>query len=148
MEWVSAIEFWHWWVLAVAFVILEIFTVGIVFFCLAIGAVAAGLLVLIVPGADWKIQLVVFAVGAMAVAPAWKLYQKRRPAPETDQPALNRRGTQYVGRTFTLEQAVVNGQGKLKIDDTIWKVEGEDLPEGAQVKVTGVEGTVLEIERA
>jgi membrane protein implicated in regulation of membrane protease activity len=55
---------------------------------------------------------------------------------------------QYVGRDFTLAAPVVNGQGKLSIDDTIWKVEGEDLPEGTQVRVVGVDGTILRIERA
>ena len=99
-------------------------------------------------GLDWKVQLIVFAVSAVAVALGWRAYRKRRPAAETDQPALNRRGTQYVDRHFTLEEPIVNGQGKLRIDDTIWKIQGEDLPEGTKVRVAGVDGTLLRIERA
>jgi hypothetical protein len=39
---------------------------------------------------------------------------------ESDQPKLNRRGEQYVGRTFTLEEPIVNGHGKIRVDDSTW----------------------------
>ena len=148
MEWLGEIEFWHWWVAAVVFITIEIFTVGAVFLWLSVAAAVTGFVLLAAPGLDWKIQLIVFAVSAVAVALGWRAYRKRRPAAETDQPALNRRGTQYVDRHFTLEEPIVNGQGKLRIDDTIWKIEGEDLPEGTKVRVAGVDGTLLRIERA
>ena len=68
---------------------------------------------------------------------------------ETDLPTLNRRGEQYVGRHFTLEEAIVNGQGKIRVDDSTWKIEGpEDLPAGSQVQVIAVAGTVLKVEAA
>jgi membrane protein implicated in regulation of membrane protease activity len=47
---------------------------------------------------------------------------------------------------FTLSEAIVNGTGKIHVDDTMWKVDGADLPEGTQVRVTGVAGTVLTVE--
>jgi membrane protein implicated in regulation of membrane protease activity len=31
---------------------------------------------------------------------------------------------------FTLVQLIINGTGKLVVDDTTWKIEGEDLPAG------------------
>jgi len=34
------------------------------------------------------------------------------------------------------------------VGDTRWKIEGDDLPAGSKVVVTGVEGTVLKVERA
>ncbi len=58
---------------------------------------------------------------------------------------LNRRGAQYVGRLFTLEQPIVNGVGKLRVDDTTWKIIGEDCPVGTRVRVSGVESTVLKV---
>ncbi len=75
----------------------------------------------------------------------WRTYQLRYPT-ETDQPALNRRGEQYVGRVITLDNAIVNRTGKVRLDDTSWKVEGDDLPAGARVKVVGVDGVVLRVE--
>ena len=67
---------------------------------------------------------------------------------ETDRPLLNQRGAQYVGRQFHLDEPIVNGHGKIKVDDSIWKVHGPDCPEGARVTVTGVDGTVLVVAPA
>lgn len=66
----------------------------------------------------------------------------------SDQPDLNRRGAQYIGRTVLLEEAIVAGRGKVRLGDTLWPVEGADAPAGRQVKVTAVRGTVLVVEPA
>ena len=42
----------------------------------------------------------------------------------------------------------MNGQGKITVDDSTWKIEGDDLPAGTKIQVTGVEGTVLKVESA
>lgn len=65
---------------------------------------------------------------------------------QTDAPTLNRRGQQYVGRVFTLSEAIVNGVGKIKVDDTLWKVKGKDTEVGKRVRVTEVDGVVLLVE--
>jgi hypothetical protein len=64
----------------------------------------------------------------------------------TDRPWLNRRGQQYVGRQFTLAEAIVDGRGKLRVSDTMWKVRGPDLPAGSHIRVTGVDGATLTVE--
>ncbi|MCG8379509.1 MAG: NfeD family protein, partial [Proteobacteria bacterium] len=58
----------------------------------------------------------------------------------------NRRGEQYVGRIFTLEEPIVNGVGKVKVDDSTWKVMGVDMPAGTKVRVLSVDGTILNVE--
>ena len=147
MPFLGQVEFWHWWVVGIVFVVLETFAPGIVFLWMGVAAGVVGLAVLIFPEIDWQFQLLIFAGGAVIAAAGWRAYQRRHPT-KTDHPALNRRGERYVGRTFTLEAAIVNGHGKIRVDDTTWKIEGEDLPAGAKVSVTGVEGTVLKIEPA
>ena len=52
----------------------------------------------------------------------------------------------YVGRHFTLTAPIVDGVGKLQVDDSSWKIMGQDLPAGAHVKVVGTEGTMLRVE--
>ncbi len=141
----EAIEFWYWWVAAIVFVVIEVFAPGTVALWMGISAGVVGLLLLAMPGLDWQVQFLIFALLTVATVVAWRAYQLRHPT-ETDQPALNRRGEQYVGRVFTLSEAVVNGIGKIRVDDTMWKVEGEDLPIGTKVRVTGVAGTVLTVE--
>ena len=52
----------------------------------------------------------------------------------------------YVGRSFTLKEPIVDGRGKLAIEDTVWEIEGPDLAAGTRVKVTAVSGMSLIVE--
>ncbi len=139
------IEFWHWWIAAIVLIVVEVFAPGTVALWMAISAAAVGVLLLAIPDVTWQIQILVFAVLSVVTVIGWRTYQLRYPT-VSDQPTLNRRGEQYVGRTFTLSEAIVNGNGKIHVDDTMWKVEGADLAEGTQVRVTGVVGTALTVE--
>ncbi len=141
------IEFWHWWVAAIVLIVVEVFAPGTVALWMAVSAAVVGLLLLAIPDMIWQAQFLVFAVLSVATVIGWRTYQLRYPT-VSDQPMLNRRGEQYVGRVFTLDEAIVNGTGKIHVDDTMWKVVGADLPEGTQVRVTGFEGTMLTIEPA
>jgi membrane protein implicated in regulation of membrane protease activity len=58
---------------------------------------------------------------------------------------LNRRAEVYIGRTFTLERPIIDGRGRLRVDDTMWLVEGPDLPAGTRVQVTSVSNTLLRV---
>jgi membrane protein implicated in regulation of membrane protease activity len=40
---------------------------------------------------------------------------------------------------------VIDGRGHLHVDDTMWRIIGPDLPEGAKVTVTDVEGVMLRV---
>ena len=141
------IEFWHWWVLAIVLVLLEVFTPAFVFMWLGVAAGVVGLVLLAVPEMTWQVQGLIFALLSVSSIVGWRAYRQRHPAPPTDHPELNRRGYQYVGKQFTLEGPIVNGSGVIRIGDTRWKVSGEDLPAGTQVRVTGAEGTVLQVEK-
>jgi hypothetical protein len=139
------IEFWHWWIAAIVLIVVEVFAPGTVALWMGVSAAVVGLLLLAIPDLTWQTQFLVFAILSVATVIGWRAYQLRYPT-VSDQPTLNRRGEQYVGRVFTLDEAIVNGTGKIHVDDTMWKVEGADLPEGTRVRVTGVDGTVLTVE--
>ncbi len=143
----AEIEFWHWWVAAVAFIVLEVFAPGTLFLWIGVAAGVVGLLLLIFPDIAWEHQLMVFAVLSVATVVGWRAYHRKHPT-QTDRPTLNRRGEQYIGRILELDQGIVNGTGKVKVDDTTWKVQGADLSVGARVKVIAVDGTVLIVEAA
>ena len=78
------------------------------------------------------------ALGRTAFARAGSMESERH---------LNRRAESYVGRMFTLDGAIVDGRGRLRVDDTVWLVEGPDLPPGTRVRVTGTDKTLLRVER-
>lgn len=147
LAFVDTLNHWTWWAFGVVLVILEILLPGAVFVWLGIAAGLMGFVVLISPGLSWQAQFTLFAVLSVVSVVAGRMYMRRHPT-HTEDTGLNRRGEQYIGRLFTLNEAIVNGTGKIVIDDTTWKVEGEDLPAGTRVKVTGVAGVLLKVEAA
>ena len=147
MEWLENVVFWHWWILAGLLLILELTAPAFFFLWLGIAAAAVGLIMLVFPSIGIETQLVLFAIASIVAVVAWRKYREARPI-TTDQPNLNRRGHQYIGRMFSLTAPIDNGVGKVVVDDSTWKVKGPDLPAGTHVKVTGVEGTVFTVEAA
>lgn len=141
------LSFWHWIVLGVVFITLEAFAPGAFFLGMGVSAVLVGGSLFALPSMDWKTQLFMFAVLSVVSIFITRRWLRRTPI-ESDQPLLNQRGAHYIGRRFSLHSAIVNGQGKIKVDDSIWKVHGTDLPKGAHVTVTGVNGTILIVEPA
>jgi membrane protein implicated in regulation of membrane protease activity len=140
------IQFWHWFIAAVVLITLEMVVLPAVFFLwMGIAAGIVGLALMLMPGMPMLVQIVIFTVFSVVTLVIHKRYLKNNP-PVTDEPTLNRRGEQYVGRTFTLDEAIVNGVGKINVDDSTWKVMGDDLAEGSKVKVIGVDGTVFKVE--
>ena len=146
-EWFDQIVFWHWWILAGLLLILELTAPAFFFLWLGIAAGAVGLILLVFPSIDIETQLILFAVASIVAVLAWRKYRETRPK-TTDQPNLNRRGQQYIGRVFSLTSPITNGVGKVTVDDSTWKVKGPDLPEGTHIKVTGVDGVVFKVEAA
>jgi membrane protein implicated in regulation of membrane protease activity len=145
MEVFSDLNYWHWLLWGVGLIILEVLTQTIFLLLIGISAVVVGLLVFALPGIAWELQVVLFAAFSVGSIAIWRHYLRKYPT-ETDQPQLNRRGEQYVGRTFTLDEPIVNGHGKIKVDDSTWKITGDDCPEGTKVQVTGVDGVILEVK--
>lgn len=139
------VEFWHWWVLGIGLMLIEMFVPGTFFLGMGIAAGIVGLLLWLMPDLGWQYQLLCVSVLSVVSIVLIRRYLKSHPL-QTDQPRLNRRGEQYLGRVFTLEVSIVNGTGKIRVDDSTWKVEGQDAPAGARVRVVDVEGTVLKVE--
>jgi hypothetical protein len=140
------IVFWNWWVVALILLVIELLAPGFYFLWMAASGFVTGLLLWLMPALDIKLQIFIFSVLSMASVIAWRLYGKRRPS-TTDHPLLNKRGQQYIGRVFSLYRPIENGEGKIKVDDSIWKVHGEDCDINTKVKVIAVRGTVFDVEQ-
>ena len=138
--------FWYWWVLALAFLVIEILAAGFFFLWMAVSGFITGAMVWLIPSASMNVQIFVFSILSVITITAWRFYGKKHPT-ETDQPLLNKRGAQYIGRVFNLYEAIENGQGKIKVDHSIWKVHGEDCDINTRVKVIASRGTVFEVEK-
>ena len=134
-----------WWLLALVLIAAEMLMPGYFLLWIGIAAGAMGLVTLVLPGMSGIAQAVLF--GVLAVAACLIYWKFIRPVAEhrDDQPLLNRRGAQLVGRRFVLAEAIVNGRGKVKVGDSEWLAEGPDLPVGSEVEVIEVAGSILTV---
>jgi membrane protein implicated in regulation of membrane protease activity len=136
---------WGWLVAGLVLMALELVAPGTVILWFGLAALGAGLLVLafgIGPQAAW----LAFAALSVAGLAVWWTFRKRERAGEDE--TLNERAARYVGRRFTLSEPIVGGEGRTRIDDSIWRIEGPDLPAGSAVLVTAASGAVLRVAAA
>jgi membrane protein implicated in regulation of membrane protease activity len=137
---------WNWLILAVCLFMLETMVPGVHFLWFGMAAVVVGILAALT-GMPWQLQVVAFGLLSVAAVFLVRRYLGSNVA-KTDLPDLNERGRQYIGRSLVVEDAILNGRGKVRVGDTVWQAKGPDTPAGARVTVTGSEGTVLVVERA
>jgi membrane protein implicated in regulation of membrane protease activity len=138
--------FWYWWVFAVIFLVVEMLIPAFFFLWMSVSALVTGIIVWLIPGVSTDIQILIFSLLSIVAIVVWRVYGKKISI-TSDQPLLNSRGSQYVGRIFNLHEPIVNGQGKIKVDDTIWKVYGEDCDIHSKVKVLASRGTVFDVKK-
>jgi len=139
--------FWHWWVFGLLLLVAEMLSpTGFFLIWVGVAGVVVGAVAWVIPAMGWEMQLVLFGVLSVASFFAWRHFRPHAAA--SDQPTLNRRGHSYVGRTFTLTEPIVNGVGKLHVDDSQWRIAGPDVPAGSRVRVVATEGTTLQVELA
>lgn len=143
----DGLDFWSWWILALLLFVLELAAPGIVFLWMALAAAVTGVIAWALPELGWQLTFVTFALlSVVSVVVGRKVWRPGKV--ETEDPTLNRRADQYIGKTFTLDTALENGRGRLHVGDSSWLAKGTDLPAGAKVRVIAVDGSVLEVEPA
>jgi inner membrane protein len=146
MEFLQHLQAWHWLCFGILILLGELLGAG--GFLLGIGASAlvVSLLQFIFPGIAWYWQLVIFSVMSILLTLIyWKRFKQFNE--KTEQPLLNSRIQNLIGRQVTLIKAIEHGQGKVQIEDALWSVSfTQNLPIGTIVKITGAEGMVLLVE--
>ena len=136
-----------WAIAALLLIAAEVLLPEIFLLWLGIAAAAVFLIVWAVPGLPPLWQAVAFVLlSFVSIFIYVKFVRGRGPVP--DQPLLNRRGEQLVGRVLPLHEAIQNGQGRIKLGDALWTVEGPELPAGAQVRIVGATSMTLKVEPA
>jgi membrane protein implicated in regulation of membrane protease activity len=145
---VNALEPWHWAALGLLLLIGEIST-GTTF--LLWPAVAAGLTALV--AWIWRIdgasQVGLFAVATLALTAVGARYARGRWLTTKDAPALNERAAQLHGARGEAADAFVNGAGRVRLGDTVWRAQsGDAIAAGDSVEVVSSDGTLLIVKRA
>lgn len=76
----------------------------------------------------------------------WRLF-RRRQAERNSPLAEHRVGMKFIGCSLILEQAIRRNHGRVWLGNREWTIRGPDMPVGARVRVTGVDGSVLLVDR-
>ena len=141
------ITFWHWLILGIALIAAEVLVPGTFLLWPGIAAILTGVLAYMAPALDWRVDALVFAALTVASALLGRKLYARLKHPATDEPALNRRAEALIGGVHTLTAPLADGEARMKVGDSTWKIVGPDLPAGTKVRVIGVEGISLRVER-
>ncbi|MGU3496600.1 NfeD family protein [Xanthobacteraceae bacterium A53D] len=131
---------WAWFVLGGLLLLAEILVPGAFLIWLGLAAFVTGCIV-VAADVGWQTQVLAFAILAILAVVIGRMVASRSGG--SDRPFLNRRTDAQVGRVFTLDEPIVAGAGRVRVDDTIWRIQGPDLPAGTKVIVLRADGAVL-----
>lgn len=143
--------YYIWLILAVLFVVVEIFTAGFFYACFAAGALSAmvsGFITKAILGASayglvW--QILVFCVVSVALIPVSKMFARKisdDSVPQAGADALvGLRGN--VIETINPKEDI----GKVKVDSQIWRATASTvIDSGTDIRVIDVRGAKLTVE--
>lgn len=144
---------WNWFIAGLLLMMLEAVIPGVQFLWFGLSAMVVGAILFLLTYAGlgeamtlpW--QLVVFATVSIATVFVVRFFSDRQEVERTEL-TLNQRAAQYVGRVVVVETAITGGRGRVRVGDTLWAATGPDAPQGARVRITGANGTVLTVEPA
>jgi membrane protein implicated in regulation of membrane protease activity len=143
----GALGFWGWLGLGLLLIAGELLLVpGGFLLWVGIAAILVGLVEILVP-LGWVAELVLFAVLCLVAVLAGLRISRAR-TKEVDGLLLNDRLEGLRGQVFPLDAAISNGYGRIRVHDSVWRVHGPNLPAGAAVRVTGIDGATLVVEAA
>ncbi|HYD36196.1 MAG TPA: NfeD family protein [Allosphingosinicella sp.] len=135
---------WLWLLGAILLGFAELIVPGVFLVWLAVAAAATGLLTLAF-GIEAPFQFATFALLAIASVYSGRRWYVANPMPSAD-PLLNDRAARLVGRTVKVVQAIDDGEGRVRVGDSVWSCRGPDAPEGARVRIVGADGSCLKVE--
>ena len=133
-----------WLSLAALLALAELFVPGVFLIWVAAAAAVTGILSLFI---DLTVagQLTLFGLSTIfAVLGGRRWYLTHNV--ESENPLLNDRAAQLVGKTVTIVETVSATSGRVKVADGEWPAKGPDMEKGTVAKVAAVENGVLRLQ--
>lgn len=139
---------WGWIIFGMVLVVIEIFAPSTIFLWFGVGALITGLISLVFTDIGWQYELLIFALLSITLLLTARRYLLNKTG-ETDEPSLNQRGVNLIGRRAVVAESILNGEGKVKVGDSYWLAQSDEaINEDAIVEIIGVEGTALKVKSA
>lgn len=142
----DALGGWIWWLIGLLLLGVEVLVPGYFFLWFGVAALIIGVGAVFVDW-PWQAEIVGFAVLSVVAALLGRQLTSYADM-SSDDPFLNERAGRLAGRVLTLHEPIVEGMGRVRVDDTVWRVRGPDLSAGARVRIVGADGTTLLVEPA
>lgn len=139
----------HWFWLIIGGVLLAFEMLGWSGYLLwsGIAAITVGIFTWLFP-LSWAMQGVMFALLVVISALLWFRWMQNCTKHHTAPTTLNQRGSQLIGKHLTLQTALIEGTGYIKMGGSSWRVQADnDLPAGCEVTVVAIDGITLCIKR-
>tara|TARA_B110000914_G_scaffold177957_2_gene159623 strand:- start:204 stop:647 length:444 start_codon:yes stop_codon:yes gene_type:complete len=137
----ATIDFWHWLVLGLVLVIVELFAWSTFFLWMGVSAIMVGILYKLFPSLSWQIQLLLFS--GLSVVSIF-LVKKYFPVKTIDN-ELNARAKRHIGNSYSVVSNDEHGI-KVKVGDSLWLAKGCDMHIGQKVKVVDTDSVTLIVE--
>lgn len=147
LAWLASLGGWSWIVLGLVLIAAEMAAPGIFLIWLGLAALATGLVVGFA-ALPWQGAALVFVAFCVVSVAAGRLLTRRKADEPDAATGLNARGRGLIGRVFTLQATMSGGEGRIRVDDSSWRVKGPELLAGTSVRVVGVDGATLLVEKA
>jgi len=133
---------WTWATAALALAAIETLAPVAIFLCLAAGALATSLLLVVMPDIGWTGAIGVFSITAViSLWPIKRWYLGLKGSGAEDD--LGARGAQLIGREVMLVSPIEHGKGRAKVGDSYWNVTGPDCEAGRVIKIVSVNDAEL-----
>ncbi len=138
---------WGWVILGLVLIGGEVLAPGIFLLWLGLAALLTGAVVGLVD-LGWQAAALVFAGLSLVAVFTGRLLTRRKDEEPDAATGLNDRGRRLIGRVFRLEATMTGGEGRIRVDDSSWRVTGPELLAGSEVRVVRVDGATLVVEKA
>lgn len=137
---------WIWALMALIFLVAEIFTAGFFIICFGIGAAAAALLALLGFGPIW--QMVIFIVASAITLLFIRPIATRISGSSTNSVGIDRVLNKEAIVVVALDP--ITARGRVRVNREEWlaeSIEGKAIAVGEKVRVVAIEGTRLMVKQ-
>ena len=110
-----------------------------------ISAFIVGSLAWIVPF-SWSMLWILFAIFTLLTAYVWYLWLKRNGKDKSERGVLNQPQRDLIGLKTVVVEAIINGHGRIKVNDSTWMAKSEqNFNIGEYVTVVDFDGNILKV---
>ena len=134
-----------WLIAALVLGIAELAIPGVFLVFLAIAAAITGVATLVLADLPAAGQIASFAVWSVIAVLIGRRWYRDYPVASSDA-LLNDRAKRMIGDVVTVESAIVDGSGRVRVGDGSWPARGTDAAVGARVRIAGVTNGIVAVE--